>query len=373
MADRPGSRRRAAGGGIHGREGVAGWVFTAPMIVVLGVFLFIPVLMALYVSLTSWNGNGSPFTGGENAQFVGARNYTALFTQDGLTRDNFMQSVNNNFWYVFFVVPLQTAVAFGLALVVNNRFLRGKGFFRTAFYFPSVTSSIAISVVFLFLFANSGAVNAVLAFVGIDGPAWFSDARGTFHMVLGGLGVENPSWAQGEVLGRTAWEWLAGPSVAMCVVIVLAVWTTTGTFMLMFLAALQDLPAEVDEAALLDGVSAGQKLRHVTMPMLKPTFFLVTTLGLIGTWQVFDQIYVMGKGAPAGTTLTPAFLSYKQSFTSLQYGSGAAMAFVVFVLIIGLTGFQRWLMRDKDVPRRGRRVPALGRGPRVRRATGGGR
>ena len=109
------------------------------------------------------------------------------------------------------------------------------------------------------------------------------------------------------------------------------------------------------------------------MPMLKPTFFLVTTLGLIGTWQVFDQIYVMGKGAPAGTTLTPAFLSYKQSFTSLQYGSGAAMAFVVFVLIIGLTAFQRWLMRDKDVPRRVRRVPALARSPRVRRASGGGR
>ena len=88
------------------------------------------------------------------------------------------------------------------------------------------------------------------------------------------------------------------------------------------------------------------------MPILKPAFFLVTTLGLIGTWQLFDQIYVMGKGAPANTTLTPAFLSYKQSFTSLDYGSGAAMAFIVFVLIVVLTAFQRWLMRDKDVKRR---------------------
>jgi multiple sugar transport system permease protein len=348
VASAAGSRRRR-GGGIHGREGLAGWLFTAPMVLVLGVFLFIPVLMALYVSFTNWNGNGSPFQGGQNAQWVGAHNYTSLFTQDGLKRANFMQSLNNNFWYVLFVVPLQTSLAFLLALVVNNRFLKGKGFFRTAFYFPSVTSSIAISVVFLFLFANSGAVNAVLGLLGIQGPSWFTDSRGLFHLLLGSVGVgDNPSWGQHLVLGRSLWDWFAGPSVAFCVVIILAIWTTTGTFMLMFLAALQDLPVEVDEAAMLDGVSAWQKLRLVTLPMLKPTVFLVTTLGLIGTWQVFDQIYVMGKGAPANTTLTPAFLSYKQSFTSYQYGSGAAMSFIVFVLILLLTGLQRWLMRDKD-------------------------
>jgi multiple sugar transport system permease protein len=346
----PGSRRRAKpGGGIRGGEAVAGWLFTAPMMIILGLFLFLPILMALYVSFTNWNGNGSPFSGGTNAEWVGARNYTSLFTQDGLKRANFMQSLNNNFWYVLFVVPLQTAVSFFLALIVSNKFLKGKGFFRTAFYFPSVTSSIAISVVFLFLFANSGAVNAVLSALGIKGPAWFSDSRGLFHIVLGWFGAgDNPGWGQGEVLGRSVWDWFAGPSVAMCVVIILAIWTTTGTFMLMFLAALQDVPVEVEEAALLDGASPWQKLRYVTLPMLKPAFFLVTTLGLIGTWQLFYPIYVMGKGAPANTTLTPAFLSYKQSFTSLQYGSGAAMSFIVFVLIVVLTAFQRWLMRDKD-------------------------
>ena len=357
MTSIPGSRRRAkAGGGIRGGEAVAGWLFTAPMMVILGLFLFIPIVMALYVSFTNWNGNGSPFNGGTNAEWVGARNYTSLFAQDGLKRANFMQSLNNNFWYVLFVVPLQTAVSFFLALIVNNRFLKGKGFFRTAFYFPSVTSSIAISVVFLFLFANSGAVNAVLSAVGIKGPAWFSDSRGLFHIVLGWFGAgDNPGWGQGQILGRSLWDWFSGPSVAMCVVIILAVWTTTGTFMLMFLAALQDVPVEVEEAAMLDGATGWQKLRLVTMPMLKPAFFLVTTLGLIGTWQLFDQIYVMGKGAPANTTLTPAFLSYKQSFTSLDYGSGAAMSFIVFVLIVVLTGFQRWLMREKD-PKVSRRV-----------------
>ena len=349
------------GGGTRGegtRRGdtVAGWLFTTPMIVILGVFLLLPVLMAFYVSLTTWNGNGSPFGGGENATFVGLDNYSALFTQDGLARQNFMQSIGNNFWFVLFVVPLQTALSFLLALVVNNRFLKGKGFFRTAFYFPSVTSSIAISVVFIFLFANSGAVNAVLGKLGVDGPAWFSDSRGLFHIVAGGLGVDDsPGFAQSEVFGRSLWDWFSGPSVAMCVVVILVVWTTTGTFMLMFLAALQDVPVEVEEAAMLDGVSPWQKLRFVTVPMLKPAFFLVTTLGLIGTWQVFDQIYVMGKGAPANTTLTPALLSYKQSFTSLDYGTGAAISFIVFALIIALTSAQRWLLRDKDVTRRRRR------------------
>ena len=107
---------------------------------------------------------------------------------------------------------------------------------------------------------------------------------------------------------------------------------------------------------MLDGVSAWQKLRLVTIPMLKPALFLVTTLGLIGTWQVFDQIYVMGKGAPAGTTITPAFLSYKTSFTSGAWGSGAAMAFIVFLIIVLLTWGQRRLMREDKAPGRLRRT-----------------
>ena len=195
-----------------------------------------------------------------------------------------------------------------------------------------------------------------MSLIGLDGPQWFSDSRGTLHLLLGAVGVpDNPSWASGEVFGRTVWEWLSGPSVALCVIVVLAVWTTTGTFMLLFLAALQDLPVEVDEAAALDGVSRWQKFRLITLPMLKPAVFLVTTLGLIGTWQVFDQIYVMGKGNPAGTTMTPAFLSYTTSFRSLQYGSGAAMAFIVFLIIIALTFLQRRLMAEDREPRRRRR------------------
>ena len=344
---------------IRGREGIAGWAFTAPMIIVLGLFLFIPVVMAFWVSLTNWAGNGNPFGGGETAKFVGVSNYTDLFLKDGLTRSTFMQSIGNTFYYVLLVVPLQTITSLFLALVVNNKLLRGKSFFRTAFYFPSVTSSIAISTVFLFLFSNSGAVNGFLKVFGITGPQWFADSRGLLHLILGVFGADNPSWAQGQIFGRTLWDWLAGPSVAMSVIIILAIWTTTGTFMLMFLAAVQDLPVEVDEAAALDGASAWQKFRLVTVPMLRPAIFLVVTLGLIGTWQVFDQIYVMGKGAPDNTTLTPAFLSYSQSFTSLKYGSGAAMAFVVFLIIVILTWFQRRVMREDKKPSRWRRRSAL--------------
>ncbi|WP_411284848.1 carbohydrate ABC transporter permease [Lapillicoccus sp.] len=346
-------------GGIHGREGVAGWIFTAPMIIILGVFLFVPVVMALWVSVTNWTGNVDPFGGGPNATFVGASNYTDLFLKEGLTRQTFMQSIGNTFFYVLLVVPLQTMTSLLLALVVNNKLLKGKSFFRTAFYFPSVTSSIAISTVFLFLFSNSGAVNGFLKIFGITGPQWFGDSRGLLHLFLGLFGADNPSWAQGQIFGRSLWDWLSGPSVAMCVIIILAIWTTTGTFMLMFLAALQDMPVEVDEAAALDGVSAWQKLRLVTIPILRPAIFLVVTLGLIGTWQVFDQIYVMGKGNPDGTTMTPAFLSYNQSFTSIKYGSGAAMAFIVFLIIVVLTWFQRRVMREDKKPSRWRRRSAV--------------
>ncbi|PWU43127.1 sugar ABC transporter permease [Micromonospora globispora] len=353
-------RRRT--GGIRSNENVAGWLFVAPVIVILGLFLLLPILMALWVSLTDWNGQGSPFTG--RVPFVGTENYTRLFTEDGLARRDFMTSIRNNIYYVAIVVPAQTVLAIGLALVVNNRMLKGKGFFRTAFYFPSVTSSVAISVVFLFLFANSGAVNALLGFFGIDGPQWFADSRGVLHLLLGAVGVDQPPAAltDGGPFGLTWWDWLSGPSVAMMSIICLVVWTTSGTFMLMFLAALQNVPVALDEASTLDGATRWQRFRQVTLPLIKPTTFLVLTLGLIGSWQVFDQVYVMSQGEPAKTTLTPAYLSYRTAFRDFDYGSGAAISFVLFLIIILFTLVQRRVMADRDAerPRRGwwrRRVP----------------
>jgi len=337
-------------GGIRGNERVAGWLFVAPVVLVLGLFLVVPILMALWVSLTDWNGQGSPFRSG--VPFAGLDNYTGLFTDDGLARQNFVTSIRNNAYYVAAVVPLQTILALGLALVVNNRMLKGKGFFRTAFYFPSVTSSVAISVVFLFIFSNSGAINEILGFLGIDGPQWFSDPRGVLHLALDAAGLVDDgappaALADHGVLGLSWWDWTSGPSVAMCAIIALVVWTTSGTFMLMFLAALQNIPAQLDEAGLVDGANRWQRLRFITLPQLRPTMFLVLTLGLIGSWQVFDQIYVMSQGNPAKTTLTPAFLSYRTAFKNFEYGSGAAISFILFLIIVAITLFQRWLMRER--------------------------
>ncbi|MFF3666090.1 carbohydrate ABC transporter permease [Microtetraspora malaysiensis] len=342
------------------REGVAGWLFVAPVVVILGLFMLLPILMALWVSLTEWNGQGSPFRAG--VPFVGLDNYTRLFTEEGLARQDFMTSIRNNFYFVLIVVPAQTVLALGLAVIVNSRLLKGRTFFRVAFFFPSVTSSVAISVVFLFIFANSGAVSRLLELVGINGPQWFSDPRGTLHLLLGALGLVDPdappaALTGGGPFGLSWWEWLSGPSVAMTTIIVLVVWTTSGTFMLMFLAALQDIPVTLEEASRLDGAGRWQTFRYVTLPLLKPTLFLVLTLGTIATWQVFDQVYVMSQGDPAKTTLTPAYLSYKTAFRNFDYGPGTAISFVLFVIIVVLALVQRWVLRDRDaVPRPGRRA-----------------
>jgi ABC-type sugar transport systems, permease components len=350
---RPTGARGAAGRrrSVRSGDNIAGWLFMAPALVLITLFVLLPILMALWVSITAWNGQGSPFT--SSVEVVGLENYIKLFTEEGLARQDFMTSLRNNAYYVLVVVPLQTALALGLAMVVNARMLKGKTFFRTAFYFPSVTSSVAISVVFLFIFANAGVVNNLLGFFGIQGPAWFSDPRGVLHLLLSGIGlvdIDNPPAAltQSGPFGLSWWEWLSGPSVAMCAIIVLNVWTTSGTFMLMFLAALQNVPVTLEEAALLDGANRWQRFRNVTLPALRSTMFLVLTLGVIGTWQVFDQIYVMSQGNPAKTTLSPAYLSYRTAFRDFDYGSGAAISFVLFLIIVVFTLVQRLLLRERE-------------------------
>ena len=116
---------------------------------------------------------------------------------------------------------------------------------------------------------------------------------------------------------------------------------------MIFLDALQDVPPELEEAAVLDGARRRHILRHVTLPALRPVLFMVLTLGLISTWQVFDQVYVMGQGAPGNTTLTPAFLSYSAGFDNADFGQGAAIAFVLLAIILALTAFQRWVLRER--------------------------
>lgn len=341
--------RNRPGGSIHGRRTLAGWLFVAPMIVVIGLFLFVPVLMAAWVSVSDWTGIGPPFAEGVN--FVGAANYTELLGGTGLATRDLGTSLRNNLYYVLFVVPIQTALSLSLALLVNRKIMRSRGFFRTAFYFPSVTSSVAITVLWLFLFSATGPVNQILAWASIDGPNWFFDPRGFFHIILGVFGVTSAGNPLSEVsfLGVTLWDWLSGPSIAMLGFILMAVFTTSGMFMLLFIAGLQQVNTEVEEAAETDGANGWQRFRYVTLPMLKPTVFTVVTLGLIGTWQVFDQIYTGTKGGPAKTTLTPAYLSFNSAFNDGDWPRGAAIAFILFAIIVVLTILQRLWMGRAEV------------------------
>jgi multiple sugar transport system permease protein len=330
------SRRRRGPSVVTAGHGRAGWLLSAPAVIALLVFIVAPVFMAIWVSMLDWNGQSSPFSG--RSEFVGGGNYSELLVEDTLAHRDFMISIRNTLYYVLVGVPLVTALSFGLALVVNQRLLRGRGFFRTVFYFPSVTSSVAVSITFLFLFQGSGVVNAMLGWVGVDGPRWFTDSRGVLHLLLGSVGLSGSG---------TWWTWLSGPSVAMCAIIALTVWSSSGTFMLFFLAGLQNIPGEVEEAATIDGASSWQRFRHVIMPMMRRSITLVVTLALIGSWQVFDQVYILSQGAPAKTTLTPAYLSYARSFRDGQYGLGAAIAFSLFAIIIVLTLVQRWVGRER--------------------------
>lgn len=341
-----------------------GWLFVSPVVLGLGLFMALPILMAAWVSFLDWDGQSNPFT--PDADFVGLDNYRSLLAEDGLARTLLATSLRNNAYYVLLTVPLQTVLSLTLAIIVNQRMLRGRSMLRTTFYFPSVTSSIAVCTVFLFLFQGSGAVNQLLSWVGIKGPNWFQDPRGVMWVLLDALGISDGArptgfLAEHRLMGLPLGEWLAGPSVAMCTLIVLAVWTTSGTFMLIFLAALQDVPRELEEAAALDGAARRHVLRHVLLPALRPVLFLVTTLGLIATWQVFDQVYVLGQGDPANTTLTPAFLSYSYGFDNADFGQGAAISFILLGIVLLMTGAQRWLLRERGV-----------RGPLRRRLAGSG-
>ncbi|HIW29618.1 MAG TPA: sugar ABC transporter permease [Candidatus Luteococcus avicola] len=350
MASAVARRRRGSGNS----QNLAGWLFVSPVIIILGLFLFVPILMAVWVSVSDWNGNGSPLSG--TTKFVGFDNYAGVLGGKGLAARDFGVSIRNNLYYVALVVPLQTIMSLFLAVMVTRKGLRGKSFFRTAFYFPSVTSSVAITVLWLFLFNATGAVNKALSWLGLNGPNWFNDPRGVLGMLLEPLGVhEAGALARPGLFGVSGYQWLQGPSIAMCAFILMAIFTTSGTFMLLFIAALQDIGEETSEAGMVDGATAWQRFRHITLPMLRPTLFTVITLGLIGTWQVFDQIAIGSQGDPAKTTLTPAYLSYTKAFKDGEWGKAAAIAFILFAIIVAMTLLQRLMLGDSDYSRMSRK------------------
>lgn len=332
--------------GIKGQDredAVAGLLFMTPAMIIFTVFLIIPIIFALYYSFTDWNGISPP----SEANFIGVDNYENVLAGGGIRQSDFFKALKNTTYFALGVVPVQTILALLLAVVVNQKMLRFKNFFRTAYYFPSITSSVAISLIFLFLYQRSGLINNVLetiTFGAWEPIAWMSDARGLIHIVLESLGItlrDGPEFLRTQLLGLTVWDWISGPSVALAAIMIMNIWTTIGTMMIIFLAALQDIPSSVYEAASVDGATAWPTFRRITVPMLRPTIFFVVTLGLIGTYQVFDQIYVMSSGGPAKTTLTMAYMVYRNGFRNSEMGLGAAIAILLFIIIFVLTLIQR--------------------------------
>jgi multiple sugar transport system permease protein len=338
------SKDKRGGKSLFRNDWLTGWMFLTPFVAGMLIFIVLPIFMAIWVSFTDWSGITPPFEASAN----GVDNYRTLLVDDGLRRTDFALSIKNNLYYVIFVVPIQTFLAFVLAFVVHQKLLKGRDFFRLAFFFPSITSSIAVSLIFKFIFQIDGLANRVIPGKPVN---WFGNPNGALHNLLGVFGVDRAPGAlkNNSALGLSLWEWLSGPSVAMCAIMLSVIWTTSGTMMLIFLGGLQNISEELDEAATLDGASGWTRMWKVTFPLLRPQVFLVLMLGLIGTWQVFDQVYAMSFGGPDKSTITPAFWIYYQTFRNGNAGLGAALAVILCLIIAVFTFIQRRLVSDKGI------------------------
>jgi multiple sugar transport system permease protein len=287
------------------REALMGWLFIGPALLLFIVFVVYPVAFGAYLSFFRIRTVDI-----DDRTWVGVDNFTRV-----LGDSDFHLSLWNTARFSFFVVILQTILALLLAVAVNQK-IRGKTFFRTAFFFPSISSSVVISIIFLWVFNKFGLLNYILGFFGIQGPVW----------------VDNPSTALEAIMG-------------------LNIWTTAGTFMVIYLAALQDIPVHLYEAAQVDGATAIQRFFRITVPLLTPTTFFVVTLGLIGTFQVFDQAFVIsaGSGGPEKSTLTVVFYIYQQAFKERNaMGVAAAGAVILFFIIFALTLVQRRFFKTEN-------------------------
>ncbi len=311
---------------LAAEDSLAGWVFLLPALVIFVGFIFGPVLYAFWLSLHQWE------VVIPEKPWVGLQNYREAFASE-----DFHIALRNTVWYAAIVVPVQTALGLTLAVLANRK-IRGRTFFRLAFYFPSISSSVVIAIIFLWVFAQRGLLNFVVRSIGFPTPTppWLSNPRGIFQMLFGAIGFENVS------------PWLAGPSVALLAIMALNIWTTMGTMMVIFLAGLQDVPGDVYEAAALDGASRWQMFRDVTVPLLRPVTLFVLTLGFIGTFQVFDQIWLMSEGGPAKTTTTIAFLVYQEGFERFNMGYAAALATILFVIILLIYLVQRRIVGETE-------------------------
>jgi multiple sugar transport system permease protein len=312
---------------------LTGYAFLAPYLLVTLTFVIGVLLAALYISFTSYDIFTSP-------QWIGLQNYARAFRglYDPIQKD-FIQSLYNVVWYTIIVVSLQTAGAILMAVLLNAP-VRFRQFFRTIFYAPSVTSSVVITLIFIWLYLRTGYVNfvfaKVLGLVGIQwqGINWLGDPRGLIELIVNAFGGK---------IASTQW-FLKGPSIAWMAIMVQNIFTTIPTFMIMFLAALQDISPALYEAASIDGATGRQQFFRITLPMLRPIILLVVVLGTIGALQVFDQVYLATQGGPLGTSQTPIYLTFSEALGKqgpIHMGYAMALAFTLAVIIFVITLIQR--------------------------------
>ena len=305
----------------------------APAAAVLLVFWFFPVLAALAVSFTNWEG-ADPW---EIVGWVGGRNYRRI-----LADREFWLALANTVNYALYAVPLTLGSALVLALLIH-RLRRGRDFLRTLFFLPHASAWVAVAMVWNLLFSfDFGPLNAGLRAVGLDPLRWLEEPRGIIEMFATGM-LGLPRWPDPPVIGPL----LAGPSLALFSIILTTVWRDLGFFLVVFLAGLANIDPVYQEAARLDGAGPWQRLRHVTLPLLKPTTFFCLIVGTIGAFRVFVPILIMTpQGGPGKTTQTLIFYLYQKGFVEWRLGLGAAVAWLFLLLLIGLTAAQnRWIGR----------------------------
>ncbi len=278
----------------------AGLLFATPAVALFLVFTVLPVIGALGLSFTDYDILTPP-------SWAGLENYARL-----LDDETFRTTLGNILLYCAMFIPAMIGLSLLLALALSRR-LPAMGVFRIIYFIPVVTSPVAAATVWTWMLnSHYGPVNELLGMVGITGPAWLSDS-----------------------------------DTAMVAIVVVTLWQRVGWNMLVYLAGLQNVPAYLYEAASLDGAGRLRTFVHITWPSLRTTTFFVTTLSLIGAFQLFDQAYVMTKGGPGNATLTPVYQIYETAFNRLQMGYASAQAFCLFLVIVAVTVVNTRFNRDQ--------------------------
>ncbi|HEY4386531.1 MAG TPA: sugar ABC transporter permease [Ktedonobacteraceae bacterium] len=284
------------------RQIVVAYAFLAPSLIVFVIFRHIPAVASLVLGFFNWSMLAPP-------QFVGISNYSSL-----LLDPVFWRSLGNTIAYTVMVVPTDIVISLCLALLLNLK-LPGLRFFRLAYFTPVVTATAIVAVVWRWFYQPDGVVNGVLHLFGVPPVAWLSDPR------------------------------FALPAIA-----IMAIWQHVGFNMLIFLAGLQSIPSEMEDAARIDGAGHWTTFRYVVLPLLRPVIVLAVILTTIGSFQVFDAAYVMTNGGPVYATTTLVFYAYQQAFEQYSMGYAAAIAFVLFLIILAISLLQRRVLRgDEDV------------------------